>query len=251
MLKNSFIVILLLMQSLAFASERKVLKVSGPPNYLPMSFVEKTNGKPAGVSYDLVRILGKKLGIPIEISANLPWRRVLLYLDTGKLDMTVAIYRTIDREKKYNFSIPYHKNAAHIFVKHDRSFDFQGLEDLVGKTGDVPMGASFGIVFDTFVTERNLRIEYVPSKDQRFKKLLLGRSDYLIQDKLDGIMYIRKNLLSEEVVMLPKAISFTDVHFAISKHSPYVKLMPEINTVLEELKQNGTISSLIKKYVEN
>ena len=251
MLKKLFIFFLLVIPVLAVANDGSVLKVSGPPNYLPMSFVDKTSGHPTGVSYDIVKLLGERLSVPIKIFPNLPWRRALVYLNSGELDILVAIYKTPEREEKYLFSVPYHQNAAHIFVRKDRFFNFKGLNDLLGKTGEVPMGDSFGSVFDTFVKEHNLRIEYAPTKTQRFKKLLLGRSDYVIQDKLDGLIYIRQNFLSDKIIILPKAISFTKVHFAISKKSFFANKIPEINCFLEELKRNGTITSLINKYIND
>lgn len=64
----------------------------------------------------------------------------------------------MDRAKKFVYSESYHIEEFRIFVRSDRTFDFQNLNSLKGKLGLRPLGGTYGHHFDTFAAD-NLQIE--------------------------------------------------------------------------------------------
>ncbi len=84
----------------------QALRVAGANNWLPVAYINKKTGEPEGIAYDFAKIVGKELNIPVELDATLPWKRVLYYLEQGKIDMVASLYWTKERDIKYQYSKP-------------------------------------------------------------------------------------------------------------------------------------------------
>jgi len=231
------------------AQECRVMNVGGADEWFPVSYINIKNQNPEGIAYDFAKIVGEKLGVLTEIDAITPWKRMLHYLKQGDIDMAAALYWTRERSELYQYTDPYLINEARIFVKAGREFIFKKFEDLIGRTGGIPTGGSFGESFDRFAKEYELNLIGVGSKDQLAKMLMQERTDYFIQDYLDGMMYLKKNELQNKISVLPNPVSITNVYFAISRQSPCLQYVFQINEIIKESKQNGVLQSIIGKYI--
>ncbi|SLM31402.1 conserved exported hypothetical protein [Desulfamplus magnetovallimortis] len=238
------------LQIVIHAQECHVLRVGGTSEWLPVAYINQETQKPEGISYDLAKIVGEGLNIPVIIDATLPWKRMMLYVEMGRLDMIAAIYWTQERDTLYQYTAPYFVNEARVFVVKGKEFPFEKLEDLIGRTGGIPLGGSFGEVFDIFAKANQLKLEEVTTKEQRVKKILAGRNDYFIQDYLDCILYLKQVGLRDQIVPLPHPVSTTEVYFAVSRKSPCAALVPQMNAIIEKAKQDGTLQTIIDKYIK-
>ncbi len=235
---------------IAYAQECKVLRVGGTIDWLPVAFLEEETEKPIGIAHDLARYVAEQLNMPIDLNAKLPWKRMLEYLEEGDLDMCAAIYWTEERDELYQYTVPYFTNEARVFVLKGKEFEFESFEDLIGLRGGIPAGGSFGEEFDTFAEKHNLKLEGVKTKFQMTQKVMAGRNDYFIQDYLDGMMYLKKEGLQDKFTALPHPVSTTGVYFAFSRQSPCVKLVPQVNEIIEKAKEDGTIEAIVDKYIK-
>jgi polar amino acid transport system substrate-binding protein len=237
----------------AFAQECKVLRISsGTNDWLPVAYKNSKTQKDEGIAYDIVKNVAQKLSIPLEIH-YLPWGRMLLHLDKGKLDMSIAIYWNKERDKKYLYSIPYFANEARVFVKKGNEFSFRRLEDLIGRKGAIPDEGSFGEEFDSFARQHQLELHKahgITTKEQMVGMLLRDRIEYFIQDYLDSMMYLKSAGQLDSIALLEHPIGKTNVHFAFSRKSACSQLIPEINTILEKLKKDGTVKKIVEKYTK-
>ena len=68
-------------------AERKLI-VGMDLSYPPFEMRDQS-GAPAGVSVDLARALGEKLGMPVDIE-NLPFSGLIPALRTGKIDLVIS-----------------------------------------------------------------------------------------------------------------------------------------------------------------
>jgi len=233
-----------------FAQECQTLRVGGTTGWFPITYKNQETQKAEGIANDLIVIIGERLGLPVDIDMNLPWKRILSNLTTGRLDLISAIYWTNEREKLYLYTIDYYTNEARVFVPKGKEFSFNRLEDLIGLTGGIPHGGSFGEHFDTFAKEHSLKFERSQAKQQLVKQLLMERTDYFIQDYVDATMYLKQNDLDDKVVALPHPVSTTTVHFAVSRQSPCLQLVPQINAIIDNAKQDGTLQTIIDNYIK-
>ncbi len=240
--------ILMFFSAHAFGQQCDVLKVGSTQDWHPVTYIDSQSGAVRGIANDLARLLGQELGIPVEIDIETPWSRMLHNVQSGELDMVSALYWTSERDRRYLYTQPYFVNQARVFVPKGKEFPFSQLADLKGRTGVVPLGGSFGEEFDTFRVEHKLKLIAVERKERKGKMILAGRADYFIHDYLDGISYLKRYDLMEEIVALPHPISTTEVYFAFLRQSPCVELLPRINRIIDKAKSDGTLQSIIDGY---
>ncbi|NQY92967.1 MAG: amino acid ABC transporter substrate-binding protein [Campylobacteraceae bacterium] len=249
MSRKIFILFIIFFHITLFANECKVLQVGGTNDWYPINFIDKKTNKTEGIAYDLIREIGDKLDVKVEIYAFYPWKRMLDYVEDGKLDMVSALYWTEERAKSYTYTEPYLINEARAFVLKDKKFKLEKLEDLIGLRGGIPFGGSYGGEFDSFA-KKNLKLLYTYKKEQHIGMLLLDRFDYFILDYDDGMIYLKNNGLEDKIVALDYPISTTSVYFAFSKQSPCLKLLDSINQLILDSKSDGTLDSIIHKYTK-
>ncbi len=112
------------------------------------------------------------------------------------------------------------------------------------------IGTTVGEEFDAFASEHKLRLEEVKTIKQIIEKLLAGRNDFFISDHMHGMLAIKETGAQGQIVSLPHPISTTDVFFALSRQSPCLALVPQINAVIEKSKQDGTLQAIVDKYIK-
>ena len=81
-------------------------------------------------------------------------------------------------------------------------------------------------------------------------KTLLGRTDYYLEDFIDGLAYLNEHDLHEKVTVLPKPATRLDVHMVISPNSPCREKFSDINLIIQTIKNDGRLQSMIGKYQE-
>jgi len=227
----------------------QVLRVGGTDDWPPVATINKETGEPEGIAHDFARLIGERLNIPVELKATLPWKRMLHYLEQGKIDMTVALYHTPEREVLYQFTAPYFQNESRVFVVKGKEFTFEKFEDLIGRVGGASLG-TLGEELENFAKQHKLRLEKVKTVKQMTAKLLLGRNDYFILDYLNGMMILKETGLQEKIVALAHPVSTKGVHLALSRQSPCLALLPQINAVIETSKQDGTLQAIVDRYIK-
>ena len=232
------------------ANDCSHLSVSaGTMEWEPISFRRESQDGFYGLAYDVVNEVARNLNLKLDVK-EMPFKRLLLLLEAGQLDMGLALYKTREREKKYLYSKPYFRNEARVFVKKGREFKFERLEDLVGWNGVAPAGGSFGQRFDSFAKLRlNIyRVHKEPFKDTYHRLILQERKDFFLADYWDGLSSIRKSGLENQIVALDHPVDINEVHFAMGKHSRCIHLLEKIDLVLDHLVQNGAIRQMTEKY---
>ncbi len=226
----------------------QVLRVGGTDDWLPVAYINKESGDPEGIAHDFAKIVGERLNSPVELNATLPWKRMLHYLEYGEIDMAAALYWTKERDAKYQYTKSYHKNEARVFVVKGKEFSFEKLEDLIGRRGALSLG-SYGEEFETFAKQHKLRLGRDKSAILLTRKLLAGRYDYFILDYLNGMLYLKDEGLQEQIVSIPHPVSTSAVHLALSRQSPCLALLPQINAIIETSKQDGSLKAIVDRYI--
>lgn len=251
MLKVLFLVFGLLASSVVTAKSEQceTLRVGGASGWLPITYVNPASEDHEGIALDLLRHIAKQLQIPLQIDLAIPWKRTLSYLESGELDLVLAMYKTNPRAALYHFTLPYFDNQARVFVLEDQAFEFNHFEDLMGRVGGVPFGGSFGEDFDTFSKKSGVALQYLESKEQLVELLLLGRIDYFIQDHLDAVLYMESQGLKQEIIALEHPLASESVHFALSRHSACAALLPKINQLIIAAKHDGSLDAIMAPYL--
>ncbi len=117
---------------------RKLLVVAVPTDSAPYGFVG-TDLKPQGLDIDVAEMIGRKIGVKVELVPVTSANRVP-YLQTKKADLVIStLGKNPEREKVIDFSIAYSPFFQAVFGP--KSLLVKTAADLNGKTIGVTRGA--------------------------------------------------------------------------------------------------------------
>ncbi len=214
--------------------------ISGNSDSPPISWDKR--GKLIGVGPELAAKILTELKIPFSITVQGTWQQVQDKTSDGSVDMIVAAYDNKKRRTYMDYSIPYIDSPVVIVVKKGDMFPFSSWKSLVGKKGVAHSGESFGEKFDAYI-KSDLNVSYLPY-ERAFQMLAEDTADYLIIDLYPAIIYSKLLNVENKVEFMDKPVSVQHFHLTISKKSPYVKLLPEINKKITLLKEQKYIKKL-------
>ncbi len=220
------------------ASDSKELRMGTNATFPPYEYYE--GEEIVGIDAEIAAKIAEKLGKTLVIE-DMEFGSIITAVQGGKVDMGMA-GMTVDEERlqSVNFTIPYATGHQVIIVKEDSSIT--GPDDLADKkigvqestTGDIYCTDDYG---DEWVERYNKGTEAVLA---------------LTQDKVDAVVIDRepaKAFVAENpgLKILDTEYAVEDYAIAVSKKND--KLLEEINTALEELIADGTVQSILDKYI--
>lgn len=252
LIRNSFLAILLsaalfVPTSIPKASEIcKSLTANGINNWYPFVY---RNGKNEliGTIPDVARIALDRIGLKMEVHQDLPWKRILHQLETGKLDIVLGAYWNSDRAKKFHYSEVIGQDEIRVFVKKGNEFSLNSYEDLIGRIGLKLLGGSYGDEFDKFAAER-LDFNEIPKSEQMINMLTQERADFGILGYVEGLQHAKNLGISSQIVALPWPILSNNMYFMVSRSAPCAHRMEELNAIIRNLKKEGILDQI---YIEH
>ena len=217
---------------------------SGHPEWAPIMY--QKDDLIAGAGPDIAIKVFSDLGIKISSLYKGSWDVVQESAKSGKIDVIVAAYKNAERETYMDYSVPYTVDPVSLFVQKGKEFAYANKEDLIGKKGVVTIGDSYGQEFDDFL-KANLSVKAVSTPDEAFALLTSGEADYFIYALYSGQNALTSKKLTGQIVILPNYVSQENFYLTISKKSPLVKYLSQVNSLLDKYKADRTIDKIIEK----
>ena len=236
---NLFLLLFTMILFIGCKKENDVINVGLNANFPPFESYEKN--KLVGLDVELAEELGKKLNKKI-VFKDMAFDTLLVALTNNKIDAIISgMDITVEREKMVNFTNGYFSNEISLIVKKDNE-SIKNLEDLKKKT----VGVVIGTTSDFFVSDLNdiYNIKFKNSVDA-ILNLNLNKVDAIILDKV-----VAKKIIVnyEDIRILDDVIlNKSEMGIAVNKNNP--KLLEELNSALNELKNDGTLEALIQKHI--
>lgn len=242
-----FLVILLSIAPITFpflsAQEQSITVLT--EEWPPYNYIE--NGELKGFSVEIVQRIIHDLKADIAIEAY-PGMRATLLLNTLPRAMFISMFRTHEREKKYNWIGPLVDASIYFYKKKGSNINISTMED--AKKVDLIASRQAGLVFNRLKAEgfKNLDDTSV-NGESIYKKLLIGRCDLGISDSSMGVKYILKRLKYSTDSLVKTNVKVVDatLYIAANKAIP----PPEIERwqkALDRLKVSGVYQEILKKY---
>ncbi len=211
----------------------------------PFEFVTSQGivGQFDGIDIAIAKRIADKMGKELQIE-DMEFEGLIAALNTGKADLVLA-GMTIkpERQESVDFSEPYF-NAVQVMVVQPDS-DITKAEDLKnGKT----VGVITGYTGDTIVTD-NLQLEEsnivrMSRGIDAVQEVKNGKLDAVVIDSATG-----KALASENgLKVVEDASAFEAEEYAAAVPKGDTETLKVVNEVLQEMKENGEIDELAKKY---
>ncbi|BDT70961.1 L-cystine-binding protein FliY [Comamonadaceae bacterium OS-4] len=219
----------------------KVLKVAVQTDSAPYGFVG-TDLKPIGLDIDMANLIGKKLGVPVELVVVVSASRIPA-LQTKKADLVIAtLGKNPDRERVIDFSSAYSPFFQAVFGP--KNIPVKSFADLAGKSVGVTRGAmedqELGKVAPTGVDtkrfeDNNATIAAFTAGQVQF--VALGAS-------VAGNMMTKNPQLSAEYKLLLKD---SPNFIGIAKGED--KLKAKVNEIIADAKRSGELEAMAKKWL--
>jgi len=215
-----------------------VLKLAAPPSL----WVQQKGDTVSGPVIDVLQKVVETEGVVLK-SEILPWARAISHIESGLIDVIPVIFKTREREEFMVFSSPYLKVPAVIAVAAGKSFPFKGLEDLKGIKGVMVKGDSVSDEFQQY--QSHLTLTKVSRYEHALKMLVSNRADYAVVAKYGFMVEIERLGYTGEIEFLPEPVATRDLHFAFSKKSKHLDLLPKLNERIIKIQQDGSLDQLV------
>ncbi|MCI7474077.1 MAG: ABC transporter substrate-binding protein [Clostridiales bacterium] len=198
-----------------------------------------------GIDVEIAYAIAQKLGLELVVD-NMGFDASLQAVQTGKSDIVMAgVTITDDRLEVMDFSDTY-ANGIQVVIVPENS-DIATIDDLEGKLIGCQMGTT-GYIYCSDTPENGGYGEdaVIPYDDgaAAIQALMNGQVDCVVIDNAPAQAYVDANpglkILDSE---------FANEDYAIGFAKGNTALKDAVNTALSELIQDGTVQSIIDKYI--
>lgn len=222
--------------------EKGVITVATEGDWSPYTYHDETTDELTGFDVELGRLIAEKLGVEVEFKET-DWDSILAGVQSGTFDLGInGITYTDERALSFNFSEPYLYDQTVLIVLSDNEY-IKSFEDLAGKKSTNSPGSSYAEMGEEYGAE----IVYINTFADTIQTLTRGDADATINSLSVYNDYIREK--GEEAGI--KIVDQTEPEktvIAAQKSDSTNTLIEEVNKIVEELREDGTLGELSTKF---
>lgn len=209
-------------------------------------YVMQESGQMRGLDYEATVQVMQRLGVKVEWSLA-PWKRALAMMQKGEADAVLDVFRDGERDEILIYpSEPLSRVQLVLFQANARPHEINRLEDLHGLTVGTSPGYLYSPEFDTSpLFER----ETAPTHEANFGKLLLGRVDLVITDRIVGQRLLDDLKLRDRISQLPLVINRRDQFLGFRRQAGLDTLAQRFGSELERFKREPAYARLMARYI--
>ena len=220
-----------------------VLIMATNAEFPPYEYYE--GDKIVGIDAEIAAAIAEKLGLTLQIE-DMDFNVIIAAVQTGKADMGMAgMTVTDERLESINFTDSYATGVQVIIVPEDS--EITSVDDLF--EGGYTIGVQISTTGDIYCTE-DLEDEGLGTVD-RYNKgadavqaLVTGKVDCVVIDNEPAKAFVEVN---EGLKILSTEYTIEDYAICISKDND--ALLEAVNNALSELIADGTVQSIVDKYI--
>ena len=197
------------------------------------------SGEIEGIDIDTAKAIAEKLGLELQVD-DMEFDAALLSVQQGKADMVMAgVTVTDERKAVMDFSDSYATGIQSIIVPNGS--DIASVDDLAGKKIGTQRGTT-GYLYcsDDFGEDAVVAYDNGLTAVQALNN---GQVDAVVIDNAPAKEYVAAN---PGLKVLDTSYAEEDYAIGLAKGSA---LEDAINAALEELKADGTLQSIVDKYI--
>ncbi|MEI4769105.1 transporter substrate-binding domain-containing protein [Psychrobacillus sp. FJAT-51614] len=206
------------------------------------------NGKLTGYDVELVRAIDEKLEDYEFEFKTMDFANLLLSLETNKIDF-IAHQMEVneEREEKFLFNKePYNIFPLKVAIHKDNN-EINSIDDLAGKNIATTATSNSAVFIEKYNKENNLGAEivYSNSTNDINNQIRTGRVDATISTPF--AVDLMNELADAQQKVVGDALLNSKVYFLLQKDN--TTLSDQIDEALVELKEEGVVSELSKKWL--
>ncbi len=210
-------------------------------------FVIERDGKIEGIDVDVVREIGRRIGLNIKLKLK-PWKRLERDIEKGAESCGFAYFRTPERLKYMDYTnIPLHLTEYSLFVNKDNPIKYNKLADIKGMVVGVNFGFKTTREFENAQKNGLFSVirKYTDQDSFKFLKKKM-RIEAVLTNYHVGLYTASK--LGMEVRALSPPLTSNPCYLTFSKKRKLSHLIPKFDTALSQILKDGTYDKIFKKY---
>lgn len=213
------------------------------PEFPPFEFVAANGVIDTfdGIDMAIAKQIAEDNGMAVQME-SMEFDSLLVALQNGQIDAAIAgMTITEDRAKSVNFSTPYYTATQVMIVKEDS--DIATAADMADKKICVVQGYTG----ETCVNKMGYPYEAFKKGTEAVMELVNGKCDVVVIDSATAAKYVADNT---GLKIVEDAEAFENEEYAIAVAKGNDELLEKINTSIEKLLADGTISDLAVQYID-
>lgn len=225
--------------------DRGTIKVATSGTLYPSSFHEAETDKLTGYEVEIIREVANRLDLEVDFT-EMCVDGMLTSVNSGAIDIAaMGIDRNGENADKYNYTIPYKYSFGAMVVRESDDSGIETLEDLKGKKAAGAATTSYMKVARHFGAEEVIYDN--ATNDQYLQDVANGRTDVILND------YYSQKMAVAALPEIPVKVhdifyNPSETNYAIKKGNDL--LTDKVNTTLEEMKADGTLTELSKQFYD-
>lgn len=224
-------------------AQAETLRVGMSGGYFPFTFVQQDQLQ--GFEVDVMDAVGEKIGMDVDY-VTMSFSGLVGALESNRID-TIANQITItpEREAKFVFTDPYVFDGAQIVVKAGNEVGINSTDDLSGKSVAVNLGSNFEQLLRELPNADDIDIRTYELNIEQ--DTALGRVDAFVMDRVSSSQVIAESPLPLELAGEPFSLIRNALPFRNDAEG--IALRDKVNTALEELRADGTLTQISEKWL--
>lgn len=219
------------------------IKFGTNAEFPPFEFVSSNGviGEFDGIDMSIAKEIGTQINKEAVIE-NMEFDSLLIALQNGQIDAVIAgMTVTDERKESVDFSVPYYEATQVMIV--DQNSDIKCAADMADKKIVVIQGYTGEVC----VQDMGYEYEAFKKGTEAILELNNGKCDVVVIDSATAQKYIKDNA---NLKIVEDAEAFESEEYAIAVKKGNTELLDQINTVIEKMLADGTISEYAAKYTE-
>ena len=239
------VMLLTVMMSVMLCScgSSKGIKFGTNAEFPPFEYVTAAGviGEYDGIDMAIAKEIGVQTGMDISIE-NMEFDSLLIALENGQIDAVISgMTITEERAQSVDFSVPYYTATQVMIV--DQNSDIKSAADMADKRIVVIQGYTG----EFCVQDLGYDYEAFKKGTEAILELNNGKCDVVVIDSATAQKYVKDNP-NLKIVEDPSAFEAEEYGIAVKKGN--TELLNKINTAIEKMLADGTISEWSVSYSE-
>ena len=228
---------------LSVIKERGYITVAMEGTWAPWTYHDE-DGNLVGFDVEVAKAVADELGVDVQYQEG-EWDGLLAGVQSGRYDIMVnGVGYTEERAQAYTFSDPYCYNKTALIVRGDNE-DIKSLEDLKGKTTCNSANSTYQLIAE----EYGANVLDVETLDGTLEMVLAGtdRADATLNAEASFLDYMNAHP-DANLKIVDYYPESEKVCIIMPKGDSSDSLKEAINSAIEKLRADGTLSELSNKY---
>ena len=232
------------------ADPGKAIVFTSPP-WKPYIYQDE-NGAVQGVYIDILKaIFEEGLQLPVAY-VDYPWKRAQKAVKDGQADLIITIATPDRLQYAVKSELPVLEMYLHVYTyrDHPRLAEISTIRsgDDILKMRLKPVTNLGNVWHKNNIDHLGVETHYVPSEENAFLFLAAKRADITIEPLIAGNYLIKQLDLAERIIPTTARFGPLKFYLLLSKKSPFLQRMKEIDQVIDALHQSGRMRYIYDRY---